>query len=417
MINVNYEPVFSDDMAVMDQASLRPALFLAALLSSTAVHADEAPVTPYADLRYRLELVDQDGIDDPAMASTFRIRAGVKTTEWQGFSAVVEGEVILPLGAVNYNDTVNGKTAYPVVADPSDVLLNQAYVRWKPFGQVEAVAGRQAVNQDNQRWIGSVGWRQNDQTLDAARVSLRAAKGATLDYIHAWRVNRVFGPDSLQGIWRDTAINAVRGAYTIRNIGTLSAYGYWLDLPPQPASSSKTLGVRIAGELPVGKGFALLYAAEYARQHDFAGNPRQFALDYLSIEPGLKAGRVTAKAGFERLEGNGTVALQTPLATLHAFNGWADKFLTTPANGLRDVYLDATYKVADKGPLKGLTLRGVWHDYRSTAGALNYGQEWDALASYPLDKTFTVSAKLARYEANSFATDTTKGWFVVEAKF
>jgi len=401
----------------MHQATFRPALFLAALLVSTAVHAEEAPVTPYADLRYRLELVDQDGIDEQAAASTFRIRAGVKTSEWQGLSAVVEGEAIVPLGAVNYNDTVNGKSAYPIVADPSDALLNQAFVRWKPVAQVEAVAGRQAVNLDSQRWIGSVGWRQNDQTLDAARVTLRPVKGATVDYFHAWRVNRVFGPDSPQGIWRDTAINAVRGAYAIKNIGTLSAYGYWLDISPQPASSSKTLGVRIAGELSTGKGFALLYAAEYARQQNFAGNPRDFALDYLLLEPGLKAGGLTFKAGYERLEGNGTVALQTPLATLHAFNGWADKFLTTPANGLRDVYVDVSYKLAGKGPLRGLMLRGAWHDYRSTVDSLRYGQEWNALASYPIDKTFTVSAKVARYEAKTFATDTTKAWFMVEAKF
>lgn len=402
----------------MNHAPFRPVLLLAALLgSASAARAEEAPITPYADLRYRLELVDQQGIEQQATASTIRLRAGVKTAEWNGLSAQVEGEAIQPLGAVHYNDTVNGKTAYPVVADPADLLLNQAFVRWKPVKELEAVVGRQAVNLDNQRWIGSVGWRQNDQTLDAARLTMRPLKGATVDYLHAWRVNRVFGPDSPQGIWRGTAINAVRGAYAIKNIGTLSAYGYWLDLPPQPASSSKTLGVRMAGELPAGKGFALLYAAEYARQQNFAGNPRQFALDYLLLEPGVKAGAFTVKGGLERLEGNGTVALQTPLATLHAFNGWADKFLTTPANGLRDLYLDATYKVGGKGALKGLLLRGTWHDYRSTLGDTAYGQEWNALASYPVDKTFTVSAKLARYEAKAFATDTTKAWFSVEAKF
>lgn len=401
----------------MHQAHFRPALLVAAFLGSTAAHAEEAPVTPYADIRYRFELVDQDGIDEHGVASTLRIRGGVKTAKWEGFSALVEGEAIVPLGAVNYNDTVNGKTTYPIVADPSDLLLNQAFVRWQPVRQLEAVAGRQAVNLDNQRWIGSVGWRQNDQTLDAARVTLRPVKGATVNYLHAWRVNRVFGPDSAQGIWRDTAINAVRGAYTIKNIGTLSAYGYWLDIPPQPASSSKTLGVRIAGELPAGKGFALLYAAEYARQQNFAGNPSHFGLDYLLLEPGIRTGGATFKAGLERLEGNGTVALQTPLATLHAFNGWADKFMTTPANGLRDVYLDASYKITGQGPLKGLMLRGVWHDYRSTVGSIAYGQEWNALANYPIGKTFTVSAKLARYEAKAFATDTTKVWFMVEAKF
>lgn len=65
----------------MHQSSFRPALLLAALLNGTAAQADEAAVMPYAGLRYRLE-----------------------------------------------------------VADPSDVLLNPAFV-WKPMAQLEAVAG------------------------------------------------------------------------------------------------------------------------------------------------------------------------------------------------------------------------------------------------------------------------------------
>jgi len=401
----------------MNQASSRFALTLAALLVSTAAHAETQPVTPYADIRYRLELVDQDGLAEQAAASTLRVKAGVRTAEWHGFSAVVEGEAIVVVGETSYNDTLNGKTAYPVVADPSDVLLNQAYLRWRPMAELEMVGGRQAVNLDNQRWIGSVGWRQNDQTLDAVRVTARPAKGASVDYFYAWRVNRVFGPESPQGIWRDTEIHGVRAAYTIKNVGTLSAYGYWLDVPSSPASSNRTLGVRMAGELPVGGKASILYSAEYARQHDHGANPRSFGLDYWLFEPGVKAGPVTLKAGYERLEGNGTVGLQTPLATLHAFNGWADKFLTTPASGLRDVYLDAGYKVPGKGPLAGLVLRAAWHDYGSTTGGIAYGQEWNALASYPLGKRFTLTAKLARYDADAFATDTTKLWFQIEAKF
>ncbi len=401
----------------MNQSNCRFALYFVALLGGAAAHAETQQVTPYADIRYRLELVDQDGLAEHAVASTLRIRAGLKTAEWHSLSVVVEGEAIIALGATSYNDTVNGKTAYPVIADPSDVLLNQAYLRWRPAAQLEATVGRQAVNFDNQRWIGSVGWRQNDQTLDAVRITAKPVKGASIDYLHAWRVNRVFGPDSPQGIWRDTKIHGIRAAYSIKNVGTISAYGYWLDLPSSPASSSRTLGVRIAGELPVAGKSSILYTAEYARQHDHGANPQNFALDYWLIEPGVKAGPVTLKAGYERLEGNGAVALQTPLATLHAFNGWADKFLTTPANGLRDVYFDASYKVPGKGPLAGLVLRAAWHDYGSTTGGIAYGQEWNALASYPVDKRFSLTAKLAYYNADAFATDTTKLWFSVEAKF
>jgi len=404
----------------MNQALQISAGVLAGLLAAVPVAAQASSpqaVTPYADIRYRLELVDQAGLPEDATASTLRLRAGVKTAEWNGFSALVEGEAIAVIGSASYNDTVNGKTAYPVVADPADVLLNQAWLRWKPVKQVELTGGRQAINLDNQRWVGSVGWRQNDQTLDAVRATIKPVDGLSVDYFHAWRVNRVFGPDSPQGIWRDTAIHGARAGYTIKNVGTLSAYGYWLDTPSSPASSSRTLGVRMAGERPVGKGIRLLYAAEYARQHDYGANPRRFALDYLLLEPGVAAGPVSVRLGYERLEGDGTSALQTPLATLHAFNGWADKFLTTPANGLRDGYVDASYKVPGKGPLGGLLLRAAWHDYNSTRGGIDYGQEWNALASYPVGKHVTLTAKLARYEAKSFATDTTKAWFSVEAKF
>ncbi|MFO1254885.1 MAG: alginate export family protein [Sphingomonadaceae bacterium] len=403
----------------MNQAKLLLATALVALIPTTAAHAESKPqpLTPYADIRYRLEIVDQAGLPNDATASTLRVRAGIKTAEWHGLSALVEGEAIAVIGETSYNDTVNGKVAYPIVADPSDVLLNQAWVRWRPDARFEVTAGRQAVNYDNQRWIGSVGWRQNDQTLDAARIAAKPFAGATLDYMHAWRVNRVFGPDSPQGIWRDNQIDALRLGYTIKNVGTLSAYGYWLDIPSSPANSSRTLGVRIAGEHKLSGNSSLLYSAEYARQQDFGANPNSFKLDYVLLEPGFKYGPLTLKGGYEQLEGNGTVGLQTPLATLHAFNGWADKFLTTPANGLRDLYVDATWKVASKGSLAGLTLRGAWHDFNSTRLGIDYGSEWDAMVSYPVTKQIGVAAKVARYDASAFATDTTKFWFQVEAKF
>jgi hypothetical protein len=41
----------------------------------------------------------------------------------------------------------------------------------------------------------------------------------------------------------------------------------------------------------------------------------------------------------------------TPLATLHKFQGWADKFLTTPVNGLADLYVNAGYTRKGVGPL------------------------------------------------------------------
>jgi hypothetical protein len=391
--------------------------------SVLAAQAAETPSKPepaikaYADIRYRLEFVDQDGIAKGAAASTLRARAGLRTREWQGLTGVVEGETISHIGTERYNDTVNGQTQYPIVADPQDSSINQAYLRWRWHDKFEANAGRQAVNLDNQRWIGSVGWRQNDQTLDAAGVTLKPVKGMSLGYSYVWQVNRIYGKDSPQGVWRDNSIHLIRLSQDLPGFGSIVAYDYLLDIPNAPAASSQTLGARFSGSRAVGPKVKLLYAIEYARQSDYGDNPRDFSLDYLLLEPGVGIGPLTARLGYERLEGNGTVALQTPLATLHAFNGWADKFLTTPVNGLRDVYGDAAWKLKGPGVLKDTSLRLAYHDYESVHASVHYGHEWDFLVSHPFGAHLTALAKYASYNADRFATDTKKFWMALEAKF
>mgnify|MGYP003382071876 CR=1 FL=1 len=392
---------------------------LAVLTPATAMaqSGDDLPFDPYLDLRYRLEVVDQENLPEDAAASTLRIRGGIETDEWNGLSALVEGEAVVRIGPEDFNDTVNGRTQFPVVADPSDVLLNRALVRWRPHKSVEAVAGRQAVNFDNQRWIGSVDWRQNDQTFDLAQITVMPVEGARVDYFHAWRVNRIFGPDSPQGVWRDNDIHTINASYAVPSFGTVTAYGYFLDIPDAPAASSQTLGLRFAGSQPVGAKAKLLYSAEYAKQRDLGPNPADFSLDYLLIEPGISVAGFTAKAGFERLEGNGAVALQTPLATLHAFNGWADKFLATPPGGLRDFYGDISYRFGEGSGLNGLTLRGIVHDFGATATDQAYGRELNLLAVYPIRSNITLLAKFAHYDADGFSVDTTKGWLQLQVTF
>lgn len=375
-----------------------------------------AIIKPYVDARYRLETVDQDGLPRNATASTLRIKAGIITDEWNGFSARVEAEAISNVGNENFNDTLNGKTQFPAVADPEDVVLNQAYVRWRREGIVDAKAGRQTVNLDNQRWIGSVGWRQNDQTMDAALATVTPVKGFSATYGYSWRVQRIFGPDSPRGTFRNNDIHIIRASYDAPIIGKITAYAYLLDIPNAPAASSQTYGVSLVGKQDLG-GAKLIYTAEYARQSDYGPNPANVRHDYLLFEPGLAIGPVTAKIGLERLEGDGNTALQTPLATLHAFNGWADKFLNTPANGLRDIYGDIVIKPNGPKWLKGTTFRALYHDYKSTQGNLDYGQEWNFLIAHSFGKHLSISLKYADYSSDGFATDTEKFWFTTQLKF
>lgn len=392
---------------------------LSPVLAAEGDAAEEAPpiIDPYVNFRYRLELVDQDGFANEATASTLRVRAGVRTREWNGLSAHIEGEGIIHLGPDEFNDTVNGRTAFPVVADPEDLVLNQAYIRWQLPDRIDARVGRQVINLDNQRWVGSVGWRQNDQVFDAALATFQPSASTSLTYGYAWRVNRIFGPDSPMGIWRDTDIHMIRGSIDVAEIGTISAYGYLIDIPDAPAASSQSWGVRLAGQQSVGGDMTLTYDVEYARQSDHGDHPRDFSLSYLRVEPGVRVGPVAVRVGFERLAGNGTDALQTPLATLHAFNGWSDKFLVTPPNGLRDLYVDGTIRPFSSGFLQGSAFRIAYHDFRSTRADIHYGSEWDAQFSVPLRPGWSVALKYADYDADRFATDTRKFWLTTQISF
>jgi hypothetical protein len=60
------------------------------------------------------------------------------------WSALVEGETNLAI-VTDYNDGTNGKTAYPLVADPPNVELNRAQIRYAGENGLALTAGRQRI--------------------------------------------------------------------------------------------------------------------------------------------------------------------------------------------------------------------------------------------------------------------------------
>lgn len=199
---------------------------------------------------------------------------------------------------------------------------------------------------------------------------------------------------------------------------TLTAYGYLLDFDDAPSSSIKTFGVRLAGGYPIREGLKIIYTAEYADQSDFADGAGSNEADYLLGELGGTLGPVTAKVSYEQLGGDGVYGFQTPLATLHLFQGWTDKFLTTPASGIRDLYFTLTTTV------KGAKLAAVYHDFSSDQGSFDYGTELGFLAAKTFNNRYTLLAKYATYEADGNpkntggpSSDTDKLWLEAQVKF
>ncbi len=399
---------------------ITPALLVASALAGSNVSTASAATLAEAisdgkaglDLRYRFETVDQDGASNDATASTLKTRLNYATGDYNDFSAFIEFDDVMALGDVEYNDATGSATAqtsYPVVADPEGTEVNQAKISYKGVDDTTMTLGRQRVIFDNARFIGNVGWRQNEQTYDAFTIANTSLADTSIVYGYVTNVNRIFGEASTKGDI-DTETHLVNIAYSGLEAGKLTGYGYFLDLLDSPAASNSTLGLRFAGGTKVSEAAKVLYTLEFANQSDYSDGASTIDADYSLIEVGGKAGGVTAKLGVETLSGDGTYAFSTPLATAHAFNGWADKFLGTPANGLVDAYVSVGGKVS------GVKLVAVYHDFTSDTGSTDYGTEFDLLAAKKIGN-YTVLAKYASYSADSFATDTDKLWLMGQAKF
>lgn len=385
-----------------------------AALPQLAVAADTARGDVIFDARLRYESVDQDGFGKDAHALTLRTRLGYETPAWQGFKLLAEGENVTAL-ADGYNSTTNGKTTYPTVADPETTDLNRLQISYA--GEAgEAVLGRQRLILGNARFIGNSGFRQTEQTFDAVKIGLRPTADLTLTYAYVDRVHRVFTAKSVQGDWVSDSHLLQAEAKT--PVGQVTGYGYLLDFENAPTQSSATWGLRLAGSHKLSGGLNATYEAEFARQSDYRNSPTTFDLDYLDLGVGLKSGARAASLGFERLDGNGRRGFQTPLATLHAFQGWADVFLTTPVRGVRDLNLRASTTFKPQGWRGPVKLQAAMHDFTDADGGQDYGREIDVLVSMPLTPQITGELKAAAFDGATAAfADRAKIWFTLEARY
>lgn len=374
----------------------------------------QSPGKPLLDVRARYEFADQQGRPEQANALTLRVRGGYETGAWRNFRALGEFEGVAALTG-DFNDTINGRTAFPVVADPDALELNRLQVTYTGLADTTITAGRQRIVLDNARFVGNVGFRQNEQTFDAVRVQTNALRRLHVDYAYVGRVQRIFGPDSVQGDFTgDTHLLNVSAATPA---GKLTGYGYWLDLEEAQRLSSATFGMRLARTAPATGGWGVDYAVEHARQKEHGGAVRAYDAQYTQAEVTVRHGSASLAAGAEILTGDGVSAFQAPLGTLHAFQGAADQFLITPADGLRDLYLRGGYQT---GPIGGFTTTRLGfevHNFTDDTGRTDFGNEIDVVLRGTLSARWAIDLKAARFEGQPGGPDDlTRVWAAVEFK-
>ncbi len=379
--------------------------------------------TVSVNARLRYEFVDQEGLAD-ADALTARLRLGYTTKLYNGFQAMIEGEAVTPIINDYFDGTGTNSSGYATVADPEVYNLNQAWVSYT-VEKTKGTLGRQKLIFDNARFIGDVGWRQNDQTFDAFVVQDKTFAKAVLTYAYLDRVNRVFdnetGPaaGSSQPDWESNS-HLLNASYAGLPIGTLTGYAYLLDLDARGlgkaaalSNSTQTYGLSVTGAAPIARDLKATYRLEYARQSDYDDSALSYETDYYLAELGASYEAHSFAVGHEVLGSDNGVGFKTPLATLHAHNGWADVFLITPTAGLTDTYLKAGTTLPGK-----VGLSALYHFFGTDEGPSQIGQELDIMATYKLNKQLGFTAKAAKFWSDEIGfADRTKFWLQADYVF
>ena len=386
----------------------------AAMAAGGQTHAQEIALNPLADARARFEHVEQNGLPLDADALTIRVRAGVEARSGL-WSALIEGQGTLA-AAERFNDGLNGPATRPIVADPENVALYRAQLQYRS-PTLAVTAGRQRIALDDERFVGNVAFRQNAQTFDAVRAEWAALPRLKADVTYAWSVRTIWG---VQG--RGPRQQAVSGDNLFANlsyaspVGSITGFAYLVDQEAAAVQgfrlSTQSYGVRVDGSLPLARDLKLAYQASYARQTDWRRNPSEYAASYYLAEAALAKAAFKLVGGYEVLGASNGAALtsfQTPLGTNFKFQGWADKFLANPLDGVRDLYAGLGHAWPTVGPIGPVTLQAVVHRFRSDRLDRRYGDELNLLATAKIGRTL-LSARYADYWARSFATDTRRLW-------
>jgi len=368
----------------------------------TAAPKEDPWITPLIDIRARYEFGDVDGFD-PSHAFTTRERLGFKTMNWNGLSLLAEGEFTQSI-VDDYNS--GDPQAHPVdpanttISDPENYELNQLYGQYSAFETTVRV-GRQKIIYDNAAFIGNVGWRQNEQTYDAASISSKYFEDLTLNYAYVNRVNRIFGTEATNfGRAAEGDINLLNASYTGIKGVTLGAYAYLMDFDDAPPGwDNQTFGVSAKGKVCEN----LVLYGEFAWQNQAGPLDNDDAIYGHTYGTLTFLKDQTVTLGFEYLD----AGFQTPLATVHAFNGFADVFagprIAGTLPGLADLYVAHTVPI-----FWDIKWTNAFHAYGDNTISTDLGWEYNSVLAKKFSDNFSGIIEISHFETESLFPTTTR---------
>ncbi|MDP3870961.1 alginate export family protein [Phenylobacterium sp.] len=389
------------------------------------------------EVRARYEGVDQTRtamLREDGQAFTVRTRLGWETADFKGFKGLIEFEDVRQIGPEHFAVNVPGaatpplngadKARYPIINDPNVTELNRAHLTWTPNGALQITAGRQRILLDDQRFVGNVGWRQDEQTFDSVRAdfALGRVKGT---YAYVTHINRILG--ELRD-W-DSDSHLLNVTWSPSEALRLQGFVYALDFGNSAINSSVTKGGKASGKAWLGL-YQVAYNATYAVQSEYRGNTAAFHLDYVAADVAGTFDIYTLKLAYESLEGDGVRGFTTPLATVHAFQGWSDAFVSPGGNksfadGIDDKNISFNVKPRFRRTwLFNTDLLVRYHDFDGQRTGADLGSEWDVQLTAAITAKLSIALKYADFRREATVpvgtlappASRSKAWLTLEYK-
>lgn len=397
------------------------------------------------NLRLRYEHVSQDGLAVAPVANnelkdgeglTLRSLIGWQTAPYKNFSYAAQ-LIDVTKFIDNFNDSTNNtlingasnqlrNSEYAKIIDPSFTGVNQLYVDWTGIKNTKFRLGRQQLNLDNMRFIGDIGFRQVMQVFDGGSVLNKSIPNTEVFLAHFERVRQITTKNRDDG-----ALEIANVKYRISPTEYLIGYAYlngfddlglgnaWfgaakLNNAGKPNinadQSNKIFGLRLDGTHPFNPNFRAHYTAEFAKQSDYQSGDDRVDAHYYKLGGGLGFDNFNMRIDQELLSSNDSkYAFQTPFGTNHLFQGWVDKFLATPRQGIQDTFVTATYQYDDFLFFADYHLIDSDNDFNTVGGGTKtngnrYGKEWNVAATYNYSKNIMAKLEYGKFtESDHYA--------------
>jgi len=328
--------------------------------------------------RYEMADVNDNNLDTAnALTNRLHLSATAGLFEIENLTATVGLQSINNLGYTDYSIPSTNPKKYDLITDPQEAMLSEASLDYK-VGKTALHGGRSQLNLDNQRFIGTVGWRQLERSYDT--LSFTNTDIANLEVMAAY----LYGYAGVGSVTTtETSSALLHAKYKVMDALTITAYDYMI------GSQSDTFGVAFSGEAPLGIA-KVNYLAEFAKQSDptleYRVKDVKADAGYMNLDLGANISSVLVGANFENLE----KGFNPSLGTNHKFNGWADVFYVGnagPSGGLQDLNLRLGYVDAKLG-----TILGFYHDFSAqSAMASGSGTTKDLGSEFDLLYTNKIS--------------------------